>query len=83
MMEIKTSEEIAHGFYTQPELSKFEEKIKFNKERWVAIDEDLDLYRELINKYGKVNIWGLNVDEICEKIEEMFKNSGKTEKVNK
>ena len=44
----------------------------FNK-RFVAVDNDLDLYRELINKYGKANIWGKNVDEICEMIEKMFK----------
>lgn len=52
-MKIKTSEEIAHEFYTQPELSKFEEKVKFNKSKWVSIS---DLKRE-IKKHQECRIY--------------------------
>ena len=63
-MEIKTTKQIR-------EHNNFE---WFKQKKWVAVNDDLDLYRELINKYGKVNVWNWNVDKICEKIEERIKN---------
>ena len=63
-MEIKTTKQIR-------EHNNFE---WFEQKKWVAVNDDLDLYRELINKYGKVNVWNWNVDKICEKIEEMLKD---------
>ena len=31
-----------------------------------------DLYRNVVNKYGKGKIWSMNVDEFCDLLEENF-----------
>lgn len=45
----------------------------YNKEGCII---EMDLYRELCNKYGKGFVWSKNPDEICELIEELLTEKG-------
>ena len=44
--------------------------------KWISLDslKEMDLYREMCNKFGKVEIWGLNTDELLGKVEELIRS---------
>lgn len=42
---------------------------KHNIKEFIKEENEIDIYRELCNKLGKVNVWRLKNDEICDEIE--------------
>ena len=46
---------------------------EINKIKCISVEKDFDLYRYMVNKYGKAKIWSLNTDELLDLVEKELK----------